>query len=98
MHKALNLNVSVRFLLILRNGNLFPWPLKNIFIGTHRSIFANFLSCHIRHSCYDLSINVLKVYFSLSSMEIEYNAGVTEIISKDTTERVYIADVALIHI
>lgn len=27
-------------------------------------------------------------------MEIEYNAGVTEIISKDTTERVYIADVA----
>lgn len=45
------------------------------------------------HSRCDLSINVLKVYFSLSFVAIEY-IGVAEIISKDTTERVYIADVA----
>lgn len=39
--------VSVCVRAILRNGNLFLWPLKNIFIDTHRSIFPKFLSYHI---------------------------------------------------
>lgn len=64
----------------------------HIFIGTHRSIFIKLFI--IPHSNYDLSINVLKEYFSLSVMEIEFILALRKSYLKTLPKEFLFADFA----